>query len=43
VTVPFSRAERARLAKLLGMLGSEHLGERAAAGQAADRLVRVLV
>jgi hypothetical protein len=32
-------ATRAKLAKLLGMLGSEHRGERDAAGQAANRLV----
>jgi hypothetical protein len=29
-----------RLAKLCGMFGSEHIGERAAAAAAADRLVR---
>src|SRR3954454_2454639 len=32
--------DRARLAKLLGVLGSDHDGEIAAAGRAADRLVR---
>jgi hypothetical protein len=32
--------ERDRLGKLLGMLGSDHDGEVAAAGRAADRLVR---
>jgi len=31
-----------RLAKLLGMLGSDHVGERAAAGAKADELVRRL-
>jgi hypothetical protein len=31
-----------RLRKLCGMLGSQHDGERAAAAQAADRLVREL-
>ncbi|MCP1335157.1 hypothetical protein [Futiania mangrovi] len=31
---------RDRLAKLLGMLGSDHDGERAAAGLKADRLVK---
>ena len=35
-----SNPERERLAKLLGMLGSDHQGERDAAGLAADRLVR---
>ena len=29
-----------RLAKLLGMLGSDHLGERDNAGQLADKMVR---
>ena len=32
--------DRARLAKLLGLLGSDHDGEIAAAGRAADRLRR---
>src|SRR4051812_2433984 len=32
--------DRGRLVKLLGMLGSDHDGEIAAAGRAADRLVR---
>ena len=32
-------ASRTRLAKLLGMLGSDHAGERDAAGLAAHRLV----
>ena len=32
--------DRAKLAKLLAMLGSDHAGERAAAGLLADRLVR---
>jgi hypothetical protein len=34
-----SPPDRERLAKLLGMLGSEHQGERDAAGLAAHRLV----
>lgn len=33
-------ADRTRLAKFLALLGSEHAGERDAAGLAADRLVR---
>jgi hypothetical protein len=33
---------RERLVRLLGMLGSDHLGERAAAGKLADQLVRSL-
>jgi hypothetical protein len=33
-------ADRTRLVKLLGMCGSEHAGERAAAAAAADRLLR---
>ena len=33
-------ADRAKLAKFLGLLGSNHAGERDAAGLAADRLVR---
>jgi len=33
-------AERSRLAKLLGMLGSTHPGEREAAALAADRFIR---
>jgi hypothetical protein len=37
MTAPF---DRERVAKLLGMLGSEHDGEVVAAGRAADRLVR---
>src|SRR5215208_437186 len=32
--------DRARLTKLLGMLGSAHDGEVAAAGRAADRMIR---
>ncbi|MFL5256761.1 MAG: hypothetical protein ACJ8AI_28480 [Rhodopila sp.] len=39
MTVPLSQQERTRLAKLLGMLGSNHSGERDAAGLAAHRLV----
>ena len=35
-------ADADRLAKLLGMLGSHHDGERAAAGAKADQLVRAL-
>jgi hypothetical protein len=35
-----SNPERERLAKLLGMLGSDHAGERDAAGLAAHRLVK---
>jgi hypothetical protein len=31
---------RRRLIRVLGMLGSDHLGERAAAGALADRLIR---
>jgi hypothetical protein len=34
------KLDRDRLAKLLGLLGSDHDGEIAAAGRAADRLVR---
>ena len=34
------RDDRSRLVKLLGMLGSDHAGERASAGLAADQLVR---
>lgn len=34
------RATLVRLAKVLGMLGSEHAGERAAAGAAADRFLK---
>jgi hypothetical protein len=33
-------AERDKLARLLGMLGSDHLGEVANAGRLADKLVR---
>jgi hypothetical protein len=40
VTLALSPPDRERLAKLLGMLGSKHQGERDAAGLAADRLVR---
>jgi hypothetical protein len=35
-----SAASRTRLAKLLGMLGSDHAGERDSAGLAAHRLVQ---
>jgi hypothetical protein len=34
-----SQAQRTKLAKLLTLLGSDHRGERDAAGQAAHRLV----
>jgi len=34
------KAERAKLARILGMLGSEHAGERASAALAAHRLVQ---
>jgi hypothetical protein len=37
-----SRSQRTRLCRILGMLGSAHAGERAAAALAADRLVREL-
>jgi hypothetical protein len=40
VTVPLTGAERERLAKLLGLLGSDHDGERAAAGLQASKLIR---
>jgi hypothetical protein len=39
MTVALSQQERTRLAKLLGLLGSNHSGERDAAGLAAHRLV----
>jgi hypothetical protein len=35
-----SSSDRTRLARILGMLGSDHVGERAAAGLAAHRLVQ---
>ena len=35
-----SPALRDKLSKILGMLGSDHAGERASAGAAADKLVR---
>jgi hypothetical protein len=41
MTMPLSPKEKLRLAKLLGMLGSDHSGERDAAGMAAHRLVKV--
>ncbi|HYE52007.1 MAG TPA: hypothetical protein VEB20_20600 [Azospirillaceae bacterium] len=34
------RSQRIRLARVLGMLGSDHAGERASAALAADRLVK---
>ena len=40
MTVPLSSAERRRLVNILGMLGSDHDGERAAAAALASRLVR---
>jgi hypothetical protein len=42
VTAPLPAETRTRLVKLLGMLGSDFAGERAAAGQMADQLVRGL-
>jgi hypothetical protein len=39
VTVALSPDQRQKLAKLLGMLGSSHSGERDAAGLAAHRMV----
>ncbi len=38
--IPLAPADRTRLARVLGMLGSPHQGERDAAALAADRLVR---
>lgn len=38
---PFDAAARKRLAKLLGLLSSEHDGEIANAGRLAQRLVKV--
>ena len=38
--IALSAAERERLAKLLGLLGSDRGGERDAAGLAANRMVR---
>ena len=38
--MPLAAADRGRLARILGMLGSSHAGERDAAALAADRLVR---
>ncbi len=35
-----AKTDRVRLAKLLGLLGSEHAGERDAAGLAAHRMVQ---
>jgi hypothetical protein len=35
-----SAAERVKLAKILGMLGSAHAGERSAAGEAATKLLK---
>ncbi len=38
--MPLAAADRGRLARILGMLGSSHAGERDAAALAADRMVR---
>ena len=38
--IPLAPADRTKLARVLGMLGSPHQGERDAAALAADRLVR---
>ena len=35
-----AEADRTRLAQMLGLLGSDHAGERDAAGLAAHRLIR---
>jgi hypothetical protein len=40
VSAPISKDERVKLAKLLGMLGSNHSGERDAAGLAAHRFLQ---
>jgi hypothetical protein len=40
MTAAISASDRERLAKLLGILGSDHAGERDAAGLAAHRLVQ---
>lgn len=40
INLPLDPADIDRLGKLLGMLGSEHAGERAAAGLKANELVR---
>ncbi len=40
MNVTLSTADADRLAKLLGMLGSEHDGERASAGLLAHKLIR---
>jgi len=37
---PMNRADLVKLARILGMLGSDHAGERAAAALAAHRLVK---
>jgi hypothetical protein len=42
VTLPIPKLELDRLAKLCGMFGSAHAGERAAAAAKADQLVRNL-
>jgi hypothetical protein len=38
--IALTPSDRQRLAKLLGLLGSDHAGERDAAGLAAHRLIR---
>lgn len=40
VSLPLANSDFDRLGKLLGMLGSEHDGERATAGMMADRFLR---
>jgi hypothetical protein len=40
MSTPLAKVDRKKLAKLLGMLGSDHAGERDAAGLAAARLVQ---
>ncbi len=40
MTMPLSPAERKKLVAILGMMGSDHDGERAAAAALASRLVR---
>ncbi len=40
LVLPLNNPDLDRLGKLLGMLGSEHDGERAAAGLKADQLIR---
>lgn len=40
LTLPLNNSDLDRLGKFLGMLGSDHAGERAAAGLKADNLLR---